>query len=135
MASLASLTAALSCCLPVGALLMAAGSAAGAAFSETLRPWLLWLSVGSLIIALAQTYLLGRCEFRHRRLRTFLLWFAFVVVGATLLAPRFSATLLAGRLPAFTTVGTLERFEEAAFLREFALASRQTRVVVLLSPS
>jgi hypothetical protein len=135
LASLASLVAALSCCLPLGILLMAAGSAGAAIFSQALRPWLLGLSVGCLMVAFVQTYVLGRCEFGRRRLRTFLLWFSALVVGATLLAPRFTATLLAGRLPDFTTAGVLRTFDEADFLREFQAASGQTRLVVLLSPT
>ena len=135
VAALAGLVAALSCCLPLGTLLMAAGSAGASLLSEALRPWLLWLSVGCLALAFAQTYFRARCEFRHRRLRTALLWFSAVVVGATLFAPRFTATLLAGKLPAFATYGRLRTFDEADFLREFQAASRQTRLVVMLSPT
>src|SRR5690242_16806591 len=91
-ASLASLVAALSCCLPLGTLLMAAGSAGASLFSERLRPWLIWISVAFLVLAFVQTYFRQRCEFRARRLRTLLLWFSAVVVAATLLAPRFTAT-------------------------------------------
>src|SRR3954447_7247316 len=135
LASLASLLAALSCCLPLGVLLMAAGSAGAAIFSQALRPWLLMLSVLCLIVAFAQTYLFGRCEFRRRRLRTFLLWFSAVVVGATLLAPQFTASLLAGRLPGAASTVALRTFNEAEFLREFQAAFQQTRLVVLLSPT
>jgi hypothetical protein len=135
LASLASLVAALSCCLPLGILLMAAGSAGAAIFSQVLRPWLLCISVGCLILAFTQTYLFGRCEFRRRRLRTFLLWFSAFAVGATLLAPQFTATLLAGRLPGAASSAALRTFDEADFLREFQSASQQTRLVVLLSPT
>src|SRR3954466_15855196 len=115
LASLASLVAALSCCLPLGVLLMAAGSAGAAIFSQALRPWLLGLSVGCLILAFTQTYLFGRCEFRRRRLRTFLLWFSAVVTGGLLLAPGFTATLLAGRFPRVATGAALRTFEAADF--------------------
>ncbi len=135
LASLAGLFAALSCCLPLGALLVAAGSAGAAVFSEALRPWLIWLSVGCLAVAFVQTYFIGRCEFRRRRLRTFLLWFSAVVAGATLLTPRFTASLLAGRLPGLTASAPLRTYDEGDFLREFQAAVRQTRLVVLLSPT
>ena len=135
VASLASLLAALSCCMPIGVLLMAAGTAGASLFSETLRAWLVWISAGSLVAAFAQTYLRGRCHFRHRRLRTLLLWFSAVVVGATFVAPRFTAALLAGHLPQFRTSGVLPVFDPASFVREFGNASGQTRVVVLLSPT
>src|SRR6185312_14261748 len=93
-ASLASLVAALSCCLPLGTLLMAAGSAGASLFSEKLRPWLVWVSVACLALAFVQTYFRSRCEFRTRRLRTVLLWFSALVVSATLLAPQFTGSLL-----------------------------------------
>jgi len=135
LASLASVIAALSCCLPLGVLLMAAGSAGAAIFSQTLRPWLLGLSVFCLILAFVQTYLFGRCEFRRRRLRTVLLWFSAIAVGLTLFAPQFTATLLAGRLPGVSPAGTLRPYDDADFLREFQAASPQTRLVVLFSPT
>jgi MFS family permease len=134
-ASLASLLAALSCCLPLGMLLMAAGSAGAAMVSEALRPILIWVSALFLIVAFVQTYFRSRCEFRHRRLRTVLLWFSAVVVVMTIAAPRFTATLLAGRLPGFRGASELRTFAESDFLREFEAASAQTRLVILLSPT
>jgi hypothetical protein len=134
-ASVASLLAALSCCLPLGTLLMAAGSAGGAMVSEALRPILIWVSALFLIVAFVQTYFRSRCEFRHRRIRTVLLWFSAVVVVMTIAAPRFTATLLAGRLPGFRAGAELRTFAENDFLREFEAASGQTRLVVLLSPT
>jgi len=134
-ASLASLIAALSCCLPLGTMLMAAGSAGASLFSEALRPWLVWLSATFLVLAFVQTYFRSRCEFRQRRFRTVLLWFSVVVVGATLAAPRFTATLLAGRLPGLAPAGELRTFSEQEFTREFDAAADSTRVVVLLSPT
>jgi hypothetical protein len=116
-------------------MLMAAGAAGASLAAETLRPWLLWISVACVVVAFAQTYWRGRCEFRYRRVRTLLLWFSAVVVGATLLAPRFTASLLAGRLPRFTSSVRLYTFDEREFLREFEAASAVPRMVVLLSPT
>src|SRR5277367_2603272 len=96
IASIASLIAALSCCLPLGTLLMAAGSAGASMFSESLRPWLLALSVSSLAFAFVQTYVRGRCEFRYRRFRTLLLWCSAALVLGMVLAPRYVSSLLAG---------------------------------------
>src|SRR6266567_504784 len=101
-ASLASLVAALSCCLPLGALLLSAGSAGASLFSEKMRPWLLALSLAALVLAFVQTYFRGRCEFRHRRLRTCLLWFSATIVLSMLVVPRYVSSLMAGRLPAFS---------------------------------
>jgi hypothetical protein len=116
-------------------MLMAAGAAGASLAAETLRPWLLWLSVACVAVAFVQTYVRRRCEFRYRRLRTLLLWFSAVVVGATLLAPRLTSSLLAGRLPTFTSSDRLYTFDEREFVREFDAASAMTRVVVLFSPT
>lgn len=134
-ASLVSLLAALSCCLPLGTLLMAAGSAGASLLSERLRPWLLGLSVASLVFAFVQTYFRRRCEFRHRRARTLLLWFSIAMVGGMLAAPRPFSNLLAGRSPWMRAAGELHPFDAAGFARQFDAAADLTRVVVLLSPT
>ena len=135
IASLASLLAALSCCLPLGTLLMAAGSAGASLFSEKLRPWLLPLSVACLLLAFVQTYFRGRCEFRYRRLRICLLWFSATVVLGMLVMPRYVGSLMAGRLPSFSAASALRDFDQREFIREFDAAVDQTRLVVLLSPT
>jgi hypothetical protein len=135
VASVASLAAALSCCLPLGTLLLAAGSAGASLFSEMLRPWLLLFSLLSLVFAFVQTYLRRKCEFRQRRLRTLLLWFSTVIVVGMLAAPRYAAALLIGRLPSFSATSQLRQFDEKAFVREFNLAADHPRLVVLLSPT
>jgi hypothetical protein len=127
--------AALGCCLPLGTLLTAAGSAGASLFIETLRPWLLGVSVCALGVAFVQTYLRGRCEFRHRRASTLVLWFSFLLVGGMLLFPRQVSSILAGQVPRFFATAPLEAFQEAAFVQEFNAASAGTRVVVLLSPT
>ncbi len=135
LASLVSLMAALSCCLPLGTLLMAAGSASASLISERLRPWLLVFSVACLIFAFVQTYFRRRCEFRQRRLRTVLLWFSIVLVAAMLIAPRYVSTVFAGRLPTERATSSLTNFDEREFAREFDAASDRTRVIALLSPT
>ena len=114
---------------------MAAGSAGAAMFSEALRPILVWVSALLIVVAFVQTYFRSRCEFRHRRFRTALLWLSAAVVVLSIAAPRFTATLLAGRLPSFRASAELRTFVESEFLREFEAASAQTRLVVLLSPT
>jgi hypothetical protein len=135
LASLASLIAALSCCLPLGTLLLAAGSATASLLSETLRPWLLALSVGCLVFAFVETYYRRRCDFRQRRLRTGLLWFSALTVFSMLAFPRVTSTLLAGRIPGFTASAALRDFDGASFVRDFNSAADKTRYVVLLSPT
>src|SRR5262249_5964686 len=135
LASLASLVVALSCCLPLGTLLMAAGSASLSLFSERLRPYLLLFSVAALIFAFVQTYIRGRCEFRYRRFRTVLLWFSAAIVLAMLVVPQQFSTLLAGKLPTFSASGELRDFDQREFIRQFDSAAKQTRIVLLVSPT
>ena len=106
LASVISLAAALSCCLPLGTLLMAAGSAGASAFSERLRPYLLWFSVVMLGLAFVQTYRGSKCRFRQRALRTIVMWTAAALVAGMLLFPQFMAGLMTGRIVA--THGTIE---------------------------
>lgn len=135
VASVVSLIGALSCCLPLGTLLMSAGAAGASVFSETLRPWLLVVSVAALVFAFAQTYYLRVCNFRYRRFRTILLWFSAALVVSMLAAPGFVPSLVAGRLPWVEASGPLRTFRTPEFIRDFDAASGQTRVVVLLSPT
>jgi hypothetical protein len=135
VASLASLVASLSCCLPLGTLLMSAGSAGASLFSEKLRPWLLALSIASLIFAFVQTYVRGRCAFRYRRLRTCLLWFSATMVTGMFAAPAFFSSLMAGHLPFLKATSDLRQFQQASFIREFDSESDRIRIVALLSPT
>ena len=135
LASLASLIAALSCCLPLGTLLLSAGSATASLLSEKLRPWLLALSVASLVFSFVQTYFRRRCDFRHRRFRTVLLWFSALVVTSMLAFPRYTSTLLAGHLPSSLVTGSFRDFDERAYIAEFNAAAGESRLVVLLSPT
>ncbi len=135
LTSLASLFAALSCCLPLGTLAMAAGSASVSVFSERLRPWLLGLSVAALLVAFIQTYARGYCAFRFRRLRTVLLWFSAVVVAGMLVFPRAISTALAGQNPWAAPTSALHTFNSSEFARDFNAAAGFTRVVILLSPT
>ncbi len=135
LASLASLVAALSCCLPLGTLLLAAGSAGVSLFAERLRPWLLAFSAASLVFAFVQTYLRQRCAFRYRRLRTCLLWFSAVMVLGLLVFPQYLSAVLAGHIPHFTATGDLHDFNEREFIRQFDAAADDPRLVLLLSPT
>ncbi len=116
-------------------MLMAAGSAGASLFSEKLRPWLLALSIASLAFAFVQTYYRKRCEFRHRRLRTCLLWFSAVIVTGMLAAPASFSSIFAGHLPFTKPAGALDLFQQADFVREFDAASDRTRIVALFSPT
>ncbi len=135
LASLASLAAALTCCLPLGTLLLSAGSAGASLFAERLRPWLLAFSLASLLFAFVQTYVRGRCEFRRRKLRTVLFWFSAFVFTGIFAAPRYASSLLSGRLPALSATSELRPFDSSRFEAAFDAAAGSPRLVILLSPT
>jgi len=114
---------------------MAAGAVSASVVSESLRPWLIGFSLTCLAFAFVQTYLRDRCEFRHRRLRTVLLWFSAAMITAMLAAPNQFASVIAGRLPSFTATGHLIPFDTASFERDFNAEAQQHRLIVLLSPT
>ena len=99
IAALGSLVAALSCCLPVGAFLAAAGAAGAARMLAPLRPWLLGLSVLFLAVGFIRAYKRNECSVRRDRLSLILLWAAAAVVGVMLLFPQIIAGLIADKLP------------------------------------
>ena len=99
IAALGSLVAALSCCLPVGAFLAAAGTAGAARILAPLRPWLLVLSVLFLAVGFVRANQHKDCSLRRDRFSRILLWAVAAVVAATLLFPQIIAGLIADKLP------------------------------------
>jgi len=99
IAALGTLTAAVSCCLPVGTLLAAAGAAGAARVLAPLRPWLIGISVAALITGFVQMYRRSRCSLRRNPFTMGLLWIAAVFVITMLLFPQAIAGFLADRFP------------------------------------
>lgn len=100
MAAVGSLIAAMSCCLPVGAFLVAAGSAGAARILTGLRPWLLGVSIAALIAGFVQAYGRSHCSLRRNPASIVLLWASAALVASLLLFPQAIAGFLADRLPA-----------------------------------
>jgi len=100
MAAMGSLVAAMSCCLPAGTFLAAAGAAGAARILAPLRPWLIGLSVLSLIVGFVQTYARSQCTLRRNPVTVVLLWIAAAMVVMMLLFPQVIAGLLADWMPA-----------------------------------
>ena len=96
-AAIASIVASLGCCLPFG-YLAAAGMAGAGAVMESLRPWLLGLSVVFLIWGFVEQRRGARCGTRPGIANIILLFAAAVVVAAMLLFPQFVAGILANSL-------------------------------------
>ncbi|MGA7222484.1 MAG: hypothetical protein WBX16_06475 [Candidatus Acidiferrales bacterium] len=91
-----SSVATISCCLPI-AFAGALGAGAASAFSTTLRPWLLGLSVVLLGFGFWQQHRAKQCAVRGRMVGNVLLWAAVVVVLGMILFPQEIAAVIADR--------------------------------------
>jgi hypothetical protein len=96
VAALGSVAAAMSCCLPVLPFAFAAGAAAGSAFLNVARPYLLALSVAFIAFGFFQYSRARKCGARPRPLNLILLCFSAVVVILSVFFPQTFANLLAG---------------------------------------
>lgn len=96
LAAIMSSVATISCCLPI-AFAGALGAGAASAFSTTLRPWLLGLSVVLLGFGFWQQHRAKPCAVRGRLVGNVLLWAAVVVVLGMILFPQEIAAVIADR--------------------------------------
>lgn len=93
VAAIGSVLAAATCCLPIGALLLATGTAGASALSRTWRPYLMGLSVAILAFGFFSFYRAPRCN--RGWASGLLLWVAAVMLGAFLFFPQDAAGFLA----------------------------------------
>ncbi len=87
--------ATLVCCLPVGLLGAAGGSAVAAFVFDAGRPWMLGLSLGFLALGFAQAYRAKRCGAKPNRLALGLLAVAVVIVVLAAIFPQVIAGFFA----------------------------------------
>src|SRR5260221_8636856 len=99
IAALGSLVAGMSCCLPAGTFLLAAGAAGAARILNPLRPWLFAVSIGALILGFVQAYGRSHCSLRRNPVSIGLLWISAALVFIMFLFPQVIAGFLADRLP------------------------------------
>jgi hypothetical protein len=99
IAALGGLVAAMSCCLPVGTFLLAAGAAGAARILNPLQPWLFGVSIAALILGFVQAYGRSHCSLRRNPVSIGLLWISAALVLVLLLFPQAIAGFLADRLP------------------------------------
>jgi hypothetical protein len=97
IAALGSVIAAISCCLPVGTFLVAAGAAGAGRILAPLRPWLFGVSIGALILGFLQAYGRSHCSLRRNPATVLLLWIAAAMVLVLLLFPQLVAGFLADK--------------------------------------
>ena len=94
LAAMVSAVATIGCCLPLG-FAAAIGAAGAGAFLQTLRPWLLVISVASLGVGFWQQRRARQCTVKGSVLGSVFLWIAVGVVGAMILFPQQIAGFLA----------------------------------------
>lgn len=126
-AAVLSALAALSCCLPLGPVLFAAGSAGAAGIFVSLQPYLIAFSVLMLAWGVVQAVRARRCS-RRRRIGN---------VAVLLCSTALIAVMLFAHVPAGAPAGqpAVASFQSDAFRQEFNAAADHTRVVALLSPT
>jgi hypothetical protein len=128
LAAVMSALAALSCCLPLGPFLLAAGSASVAGVFLSLQPYLIAFSVLMLIVGFVQSFRARKCGSRRRTLLNVLVLLCSTALVAAMLFGYVPATAPAGQ-PAVAALNL------ASFRQSFNAAADRTRVVVLLSPT
>jgi hypothetical protein len=97
IAALGGVLAAMSCCLPLGTFVAAAGAAGAARALAPMRPWLIALSILLLAIGFIRTYRRRECSVGRSPFSVALLWISAVLVLSMLLFPQAIAGFLADR--------------------------------------
>ena len=92
--AMASALISLGCCLPL-AFLAAVGAAGASVLLQSLRPWLLGLSVVLLGVGFVQQYRGARCGAKNSPASTVILWIAAILVVVMILFPQAVAGFLA----------------------------------------
>ena len=96
LAAIGGTIVAMSCCLPLGTLLAAAGLAGASTLFASLRPYLMMLAVAALAFGFFQSYRATRCSVRRSPFSMILLWTATLIVAVMIFFPDRIAALLAG---------------------------------------
>jgi hypothetical protein len=93
--ALAALFAGLSCCLPVGTLLAAAGLAGASSVLVAASGWLMLASAALVGVAVVQAWRRRACDTRHSRWSAILAWTSAGFVVFSLLFPQVIAGFIA----------------------------------------
>jgi hypothetical protein len=123
-AAVVAVFAAVSCCLPLGPFLVAAGLAGASGFFLSIQPYLIVFAVLMLAFGFVQAVRSRRCGRKRTVLNVAVLLCSTVLVGAMLFS------LLPARTPP-----AIASFHIDAFRSSFNAAADRTRVVALFSPT
>ncbi len=96
LGAIVSSLATMGCCLPLG-FAAALGTAGASAFFQTLRPWLLGLSIALLVVGFWQQRRAKQCAAKRSYLSAVLLWSAVALVIGMILFPQEIAGFIADR--------------------------------------
>jgi uncharacterized membrane protein YidH (DUF202 family) len=96
LGAILSSLATMGCCLPLG-FAAALGTAGTSVFFQTLRPWLLGLSIALLGVGFWQQRRAKQCTAKRSYLSAILLWSAMALVVAMILFPQELAGFIADR--------------------------------------
>ena len=100
LAVLVSSLATMGCCFPLG-FAAALGTAGTSVFFQTLRPWLLGLSIGLLGVGFWQQRRAKQCSVKRSYLSAVLLWSAVALVVGMILFPQEIAGFIADRFAGY----------------------------------
>ena len=126
-AAMVSALAALSCCLPLGPFLLAAGSAGASGILVSLEPYLIAFAVLMLVVGFMQAFRARKCGHGRRALN----------VTVLLCSTGLVAAMLFGHVPASAPAGrpAVAALQLDSFRQAFNAAADRTRVVALFSPT
>lgn len=96
LGAIVSSLATMGCCLPLG-FAAALGTAGTSVFFQTLRPWLLGLSIALLGVGFWQQRRAKQCAAKRNYLSAVLLWSAVALVAGMILFPQEIAGFIADR--------------------------------------
>lgn len=128
LAAVLSVLAALSCCLPLGPFLLAAGFAGASGFFLSLQPYVIAFAVLILAFGFAQAFRARKCGRRRRVFNVAVLLCSTGLVAAAILFSFAPLIAPAGQ-------SGVVAFDLASFRESFNAAADRTRIVVLLSPT
>ena len=135
LAAIGSVLIAGSCCLPLGTFWIAAGVAGASTLLDTLRPYLLGLSIALIAFGFWQVRRAKQCNRKPGIVQSVLLWSAAIFVAASLLFPQALAGWIAGSAPATpSTQSPLANLDLPRFQQQFNSA-KGVRMLVMLSPT
>jgi hypothetical protein len=138
-AAVTSVIAAMSCCLPTGALLASSGLAGASAFFSSAQPYLLGFSVLCLVWGFVQAARAKSCPPRRRKLNLAVLSLSALLVVPVLAFPQPTAAWLADTLFSHPRPPggqpSLEKFDTGRLRQLFNDAAGRRRVIAMFSPT